>query len=481
MDKKFLFKSFSLITIANFITKPIWFFLFVFAARVLGTEQFGVYTYITSIILIFSVLIDSGLDYYLIRECTQSDLNYAKLVNSINTLRLGFSCIILIIIFSLHYVDVFSLFEVICLALVLCFQTLTLLISSIKSLVASSNDFVSYSKMLVAEKLIIMVFGFMALLIDNKLISFLISMSVANLIVLLIFYTKNKKKYQLGFKIPYFSELSYIVKKTKFLILLNIFIAIYFRVDILILQYFVSKNSILGLYGSIHRIIEMYLLFPTIIMSVAYPIIAKNLSTKQNEVSILSEKLLKFFFSFSLLIAVVCSFNSYSVNLLLFGQAYKGGENGLKIIIWTILPLGLNYVLGNLLVTINKEKYSALSIAIACVFSIAGNVILAPIFNFVGTSIILLFTESIIFFLYSYFIHKHFKIINIIGLIKRFLLIVIITFIVISLIASLLNLNLILNMLWQVILVVLILKYMGFLDVKLLFSLIKDTRNKIAY
>ncbi len=477
MDKNFLFKSFSWVTLANLITKPLWVLLFILAARILGSEQFGVYTYATSIVIIFSVLIDSGLDYYLIRELTQKGTYSSELFSNINAFRVLVFCIIFFIFLILRFTGIYKTEELIFILLILIFQTITFLVTSLRSFVASQQDFKTFSLMLIFEKLMLIVFGTAILLISDRLLYFLFVMMMANLSTLLYFYLKLKKKFELKIIRPNIKLISALLKKSYFLILLNIFISVYFRVDVLLLQFFIDNKRIIGIYGSIHRIIEMYLLFPTVVMSAAFPIISKFYFSDKEKVLHFIEKLFKFFVIISLYIAFIIAFNSNEINHILFGDDYSGGGTGLKIIIWTIIPLGLNFALGNMLVVVKKEKYSAVSVAFACIISFLANIYLIPKYSFLGACISLVLTESIIFILYTYFVIRFYNFQKIIAVIIQSLITLILSVIIFFLASKLFHLSLLYNILWQTTALLLIFSLTKILSLKDYLEIIKVIKN----
>ena len=137
---------------------------------------------------------------------------------------------------------------------------------------------------------------------------------------------------------------------------------------------------------------------------------------------------MKFISVLSLPIVILIAFNSYNINYLVFGSGYKEGYKGLMYIIWTILPLGYNYILGHVLISINKQKYCAVSLSIASVINIILNYLLIPKYSFTGTCIALLITEIIIFIFYAYYVEKFLGSLNIAGLAFKLLSIIFVLF-----------------------------------------------------
>jgi O-antigen/teichoic acid export membrane protein len=420
------FHSFSLVALANIITKPLWLILFIYAARKLGAYQFGVYTYSYSIVVMLAILIDFGLDYIAVRDVAIKNDQLTSFFNVVFLYRLAVTLLIGtgIIIYTVFLGDGNRVI-IAALFIILLFQTTTLLLQFIRSLISSFHNFKLYSQLLVFEKLMIVVLGFISLFLSSNLMSFLIALLIGNITSCIYFVYLLKKHYKLKIEFPGMEPIRYLFKNSLPLVLMNVFIMAYFRVDVLILNWVVGKKEIVGIYGSIHRIIEMYFLIPAIIMSTAFPIISKKFNEDNSYISKLISNLLKFITVVSLPIVILIAFNSYNINYLLFGKEYEEGYKGLNIIIWTIIPLGYNYILGHVLITINKQKYCAISLSVASLINLILNFILIPQMSFMGTCIALLITEIIIFGFYSYYAEKFFGGFNIFVLVWKLSLILI--------------------------------------------------------
>lgn len=442
MSKKgSLLHSFSLVAAANFITKPLWLVLFIFAARSLGTYQFGIYTYSISIVIILSILIDFGLDYIAVRDISVNNNFFPKYFNVVFIYRLSAIVIFLLSLALCYYFKLFTPIVFYSLVILLIFQGLVIVLQFIRSVISAFNDFNLYSKMLVFEKITIVIFGFIILFINKSIIPFLLSLMVGNIVTLVYFIWILKSKYNYKFLYPDKEAFHYLFKSSLPLVLMNVFIMAYFRVDVIILDWIIKDKNIIGIYGSIHRIIEMYFLIPTIIMSTAYPIISKKFSEDKEYVINLIERLLNYITIISLPIAVIIAFNSYQINILLFGNDYKSGYAGLIFLIWTIIPLGFNYIMGHSLISINKQKYNAVSLSVASIINIVINILLIPKLSFAGTCISLLITETVIFLFYSFYLNKYLGDIKILNLSIKILSIIAILFVFFESVLLILNYN----------------------------------------
>jgi O-antigen/teichoic acid export membrane protein len=404
MDKKLLVSSFTLVTITNIITKPLWVFLFIYSARKLGVEQYGLYTYLNSIVLTVGVLVDCGFDYLLIREVTQN--NNPRIINTVLYTRVALFFVLLLFFLLLFGLGIFDFHQFLIILLLLVFNVVTFLVNSVKSAASAFHLFKDFSIILLIEKAAVIVIGLLALLVFSKLVYFAAALVLG---ILSAFYFSFKMLKRLpDFRAEFISWelLKKLFVQARYLIFLNILVSVYFRLDVLILRYFLDDINVIGLYGSVHRLIEMYILFPTIIMSAGYPIIAKF--TAAEDVKYVLEKLFSLLLIVSIPLSFIFSFNSEAVNHLIYGAEYAEGARGLQYIIWAIIPIGFNYVIGNLFISIRKEYYSIRSLAVGCVVSILLNFILIPKVGYPGAAISVLMAEFAILAVNTYFVSSHF-------------------------------------------------------------------------
>lgn len=86
--KALLFKNSSYLLIAQFLVKIVSFFYTVFLARILGVENFGLFTVALSYFSLISAVADFGISRYLIRELARGHKDVSTLVSNILILRL---------------------------------------------------------------------------------------------------------------------------------------------------------------------------------------------------------------------------------------------------------------------------------------------------------------------------------------------------------------------------------------------------------
>jgi len=248
MDKKLLVSSFSFVTISNLLTKPLWVVLFIYSARRLGVEQFGIYTFLNSIVLTTSVILDCGFDYLLIREVTQK--NDTGILKTILFTRVVIFLFISLIFFICYILNIFDGFEILIILILLIFNLCTFLVSSFKSAISAFHKFMEFSFILLIEKISIIIAGFLVLIFIPKVMAFVIALAAGIIIALYFSFRILSKSYTLKIKIVPWSFVKKLLYESRYLIIINILYSVYFRLDVILLNYFYNDNTTIGLYGS---------------------------------------------------------------------------------------------------------------------------------------------------------------------------------------------------------------------------------------
>ena len=93
--------------------------------------------------------------------------------------------------------------------------------------------------------------------------------------------------------------------------------------------------------------------------------------------------------------------------MLIYKYKYTNSIFALQILIWTIIPLFINYMLGAIMIAIHKEKEGVYILFANAITNILLNLILIPKFSLYGAAIATVLTEIFYFCGYYYIISKY--------------------------------------------------------------------------
>lgn len=394
-DKNHLLINLKWIGFANLIAKPIWLLFLILAARRLGVEEYGIYTFAISFVAIFAIFYEFGIDVLTTREVAINKeksaiffgntllvkLILALLVSAFNILivhLLGYKGIIL---YALYWAVIFMLFS----------TAINYLRAFFRGL--ERINYEAYS--ILIEKALLCLCGGYALMSQSDVVSFLKLLALGNLASLIctsfLFKKLTIPKITLNLQSAFG-----ILKKAWPFALMNIFMVVYFRIDAVMLSLMIDETAV-GLYGSTYRIMEMLLMIPAVIMIPIYPAMSRLFKNDEVKFHNLSQITTKAMLLFSVPIAFTVFILANNLMTVFYGNSeFLLATPALKILVWVLPFSSLTCVLGTMLAATNKQKVTMRNTGICAGLNIALNLVFIPKFSFVGASTATLITEGVL-------------------------------------------------------------------------------------
>ena len=373
-------------------------FIGIWIARYLGTEKFGVYSYIQSFVGMFAALATLGLDGIVAREI----INKGKVNDLIGTalvLRLFGSTLLVVFVFL---VAVITNFE---------FQSLLVLYSFVYVL----QTFYVFDYFFQAKvkgkvtgkiKIISLLLGIFLkvyfILSGGELSDFITVLIIEVLIisVLMFFvFTKSRKITNLVFD---FSTAKELLNSSWPLIFSGFIMSIYMKVDQVMLYHMLSAEKT-GIYAAAVRIADSFNFLPVIICSVLFPIVlqSKKTNAKSYHEDLMSLHAIMFWLS--ILIAITFSLFSDFIISNTYGVEYKDAVNVLIIYTWASIPVFLSVSTTTWILSENLQKYKLLMDVSGATLNIGLNLLMIPSFGIYGAAFASLASYSLTLILVSIF------------------------------------------------------------------------------
>lgn len=177
------------------------------------------------------------------------------------------------------------------------------------------------------------------------------------------------------------------------------FVLIYFKIDVTMLQ-LMSTSASVGLYSAAYALLEALLSLPIALTSALLPV-AIVLAGERDRLRVLLERAGRFLLAATVPVVVGGIILSQPLMVLLFGQGYAAGSPALAVLLLTLVPLSVVYLLGILEIAFRLERKSIWVLAANCVVNILLNLVLIPIYDVVGAALATVLTE--LFYLAAYF------------------------------------------------------------------------------
>lgn len=402
--KKIILKNTAWLTISRILNSLIGYILIVAIARNLGDIGLGQYSFIFAFAGLTFIGSDFGLNYLLVKEVsrnTKKSQYYFEIVFSIK---------IILALFSLLLTFIISLF----------LNKDPLLIKSlwIVSLIQFSNvfsglftNFFSSFNMMhldaissFIERLVALILGLYVLYNNASLILLVFAFLISNFVRLFYLAIKMKSKIKFKFTFDYMVWIKFLKEGIPYF-LAGVFIFIYFRIDTIMIS-FMKGDEVTGWYNSAYRLIDILNIIPSILIVSITPIMSKLFKTDKKLLGILFMRLFRYLLMLAIPIAIGTIILAERFINFIYGASFIGGTISLQILIWAEVFIFVNYLMGILLNSIDKQKYFTIITGTCAMFNILLNLILIPPFSYIGAGVATVITEALNFILLKRYVQK---------------------------------------------------------------------------
>jgi O-antigen/teichoic acid export membrane protein len=401
-----LVKNTSVLMVSQIIGYVLAFFYSIYAARYLGAEGFGVLSAALAIAGIFSILADLGLSNLTVREVAREPKLASKYLGNSIMLKILLSVITFVLIALVGYLSGYPSEK----ANVLYFITLSLILNSFGGIF--NAIFQAYEKMeyqsvgQILNNVLMFVGIFMAIGYQFNIVAFAIVYFLASAITLIYTVIICLWKFVLP-KIEFdFSFWRLTLKEALPIAISGIFALIAFRVDIVMLEIFKGSVAV-GWYSAAYKLMEALLFFPSMYTVSVYPLLSKFYMDSRQSLEISYYKSFKYLLIISLPIVAATTILAPKIILLLYKTGYSESIIALQILIWALPFIFLSYVLGSAIVSINKQVEVVRITFMTMLINIVLNLILIPLWGFVGAACVTVITEICLFISYYYIVSRH--------------------------------------------------------------------------
>ena len=392
--------NFSWLVFDKFARASLNFLLFIFLARYLGPQEFGILNYLLALVFLFTSLSSLGINPVLTniliknkRKTNNSIISNSYILRFFSSL-FGYLIFILFIIY-LHGKNVYLSYSII-IGLSIIVKSYEVLFSYFES--KSLSKYIVISQTISLVIVFSLIVSFLYLEFDIKYIyyCFLVD-SLITLFLINIFFFKKERNFLFNLD---FRKIYKIIHKSFPVLLSIISIVIYMRIDQVMINLLLSEKDV-GIYSVSVRIVEMFHFIPKIIMVSYLPIllISKNYTFELIKINSLLFKISILFIFFIFVL-------SKYITSILFGEIYM--ESVLTTILLSISLIFVFFGVANehWYISKNLQKYYALNVFIGAITNIILNYFLIPSFGISGAAYSTILTYLLIIFLFDIFNKK---------------------------------------------------------------------------
>lgn len=180
---------------------------------------------------------------------------------------------------------------------------------------------------------------------------------------------------------------------------------IYFRIDMIMLGAMQGDYAV-GIYGAPYKVVEVILTIPTIFMSSVFPVITHALSNSLER----AQRIFKKAFDFMSLSAMPLAFGALMIGTPLMtavaGEDFADSGLVIKLLVWAVVLSFLVATFNYSIIAANKQKALVWPYLAATTFNIVANLIVIPIYSYIGAAMTTIATELLILIWVGFIAYK---------------------------------------------------------------------------
>src|SRR3989344_867836 len=395
--------NFLSLAVSEIISKLLQLFIFIYLARALGKESFGVFSFAVAFSLLIVIIADFGLSTFLIREISRNKKAASKYLSNAFVSKIFLALITIAAAYAflnvMGYSGEMRLVAYIMLSFAILQSFTDLYYSIFRAFERMHYDaFIKVLRMLILVGIIFYVIRNNFNIITASL-AFPITELVVFIITMILVYTRFiKPGFEFDFK---FSK--DILKKSSFFCLSIAFAGMFMYIDAIMLSKLRSSAEV-GIYVAASNIILALIFVPMMYANAIYPLISRLFMSSKKSLKFAYEKSLKYMIIIGLGVSAGIYALSDKITLLLYGKEYAATSVVLAILAWYLFLRFANVISGFTLSSINRQGSRVFSQGMAALTNVILNLVLIPAYGFIGAAVATLITEIIFFSAYMSFI-----------------------------------------------------------------------------
>lgn len=357
---------------------------FILAARYMSVHDFGRFGFLVAIVGILSKVIDFGLGPIVFRESSREE-DSNRLLNSAISIRLILFLSVLIIYNLVIYSLGFSSSEFILSNILFISIILSTRMANFRELMATPFKVqlkMHYPMTLtILDSLLFLILVIIMPFVRGGINYFVLSYVFSTLPGFIIQFLFLEKKFDFKPKIIFYKA-GWLLKEALPLAGFVLLTIVYQQFDVVLLTSYKDEYSA-GIYSVATRLTMPLNLIPGIVVTTVFPYLVKNLRDRLKTDAI-NSLVYKSLFLVSFVLAIIFSFRSETIVVLLFGAKFRAASLPASMIFWSLVFMFFNYFTLDLLTAHSRQIlnliYSLLLVSLNTIL----NVLLIPQYSYAG-------------------------------------------------------------------------------------------------
>jgi O-antigen/teichoic acid export membrane protein len=376
----------------------------IFLIRYLGPNDFGIYSYVVTIMGLMGIFADCGIGLYLVGRISSNKMTVNKFFSAHFFLQIFISILFLaaLFIFAIFQQQIIVRNLILITSIGLFFSNLHIPFATVLKGMEDMKYLVFLSILSGFTTILIIALGiffkfnliyFSLLAVMPGIFSFLISFYFAKKYISLQKFESQQIKNIFFQGVPY-----------------GLMVAVgflYNRIDIIMLKNMTSDNDV-GFYSAAYKLIFAFNMIPTALSAALYPMLSNYSSNASHKIEFILVKLSKYLFILTIIVAFYVYNYSYQIVNLLFGHSFILSSIALQLLIISFIPNCARIPVSNYFLAERHIKKLSLVFLAGAILNVTLNYFLIHSFSFYGAAAATVFCECVMVIIYYAMIGREF-------------------------------------------------------------------------
>ena len=393
-NKQTVIKNTFWLFVGEMVVRVLKLLLFIYAARKLGTSEWGIFSYALAIMGTFAVISDIGINSVILREIAKGENNLKEYISSSFFLKTGLSIFSSLALFSM----MFFMKNDNAVKMLIPITAFILFFDSMREFGFALNrafekmEIEAFTKIFSTVLLIIL--GFFFISKQPKAISLSYSYVISGIAGVGIMYLSLRKHF--NNLVSNFNKklIPFIFKEALPIAIVGVIGTIMSNLDMVILGWYTDTTNI-GLYSAAQKPIQIIFLVPTLLSTAIFPVFSRLASTDKNKV----KDTIKKSFIYSLTAAVIINIFVFLIGgyvfKFMFGPQYINSIPIFKIMTLSIITGAPGIIISNAIFALGKQKELIQFISITLIINLILCLVLIPRLGINGAAISVTLSQTI--------------------------------------------------------------------------------------
>ncbi|MDI6792628.1 MAG: flippase [bacterium] len=400
MEKEYrIFKNSTLMMISQFLSHGLLLVMIILIARHLGSADFGKYSMAFAFVGIFLILADMGLSTIGLRGISRDKMKGPRYLVNLLFMKGILSLLMIIIIVLVSYLLGFSR-EVRNLIFLFGLAQIINSLARAIQIIFNASEKMEYTA-IISFIFNLSLFGLVGITIAfsgdtvHIVLAYLGASIVQFALTLIILLRRFIRRRELAVSEIDLSFCRLLLKEALPIALFGIFVGLYFRIDTVMLSFFKGDEAA-GLYSGAYKFLEGVAFIGTCYRLAIFPVLSRSFELDPSSLRSIYERSIKHLLIIALPLSVIIFLLADKLIFLLLSEEYARAVPVLRIIIWAISFTYLNDTLLHILISINRQGFTTITVAIGAIFNILTNLIFIPKWGYIGAGITTLLSEALV-------------------------------------------------------------------------------------